>query len=58
VAEIFSSWFGPCQVIAPTIGNIMMKIDDAENKIHWLVLNLAKLEEDQKIAMQVCMRYM
>lgn len=38
VVEVYSSWFGSCQVIPPTINNIMLNIDDSENKIKWPVV--------------------
>src|SRR5437879_5849982 len=48
VCEVFGPSFGACQVLLPAINNTMLAIDDAENKLKWLVLNVAKLEEDQK----------
>mmetsp|Transcript_19130 Transcript_19130/g.37767 ORF Transcript_19130/g.37767 Transcript_19130/m.37767 type:complete len:882 (-) Transcript_19130:2885-5530(-) len=48
VVEVYSSWFGSCQVIAPTINSIMMSITDADAKIKWPVINIAKLEEEQR----------
>jgi hypothetical protein len=36
VVEVFSSAFGPCQVVAPMIHSIMLQYDDPMSKIKWL----------------------
>ena len=45
---MYCSWFGACQVILPTINDIMLSIDDSETKIAWPVINIGKLEEEQR----------
>jgi len=46
VAEIYGSTFGPCNAFLPTIHNIMIQITDADKKIRWVSVNVAKLEQD------------
>src|SRR5690242_19463415 len=48
VVEIYCGAFGNCQVVLPTINQIMLTIDDADDKLKWLVINVAKLEEEQR----------
>jgi hypothetical protein len=38
VCEVYCGAFGNCGVILPTINTIMMSIDDAEEKMKWLVV--------------------
>jgi hypothetical protein len=45
---VYCGFFGNCQVILPTINQLMLSVDDAEDKIKWLVINVAKLEEEQR----------
>lgn len=39
VAEIFSPYFGPCEVLVPAINNIMEKVTDAPDRIKWVVVS-------------------
>lgn len=48
MCEVYSGFFGNCQVILPTINTLMLNIDDSDDKIKWLVINVAKLEEEQR----------
>jgi hypothetical protein len=48
VVEVFSSAFGPCQVVAPMIHSIMLQYDDPMSKIKWLQINVAQLENDSR----------
>jgi thiol-disulfide isomerase/thioredoxin len=48
VVEIYSSFFGSCQAITPTIQTLMLSIEDSENKIRWPCINVAQLEEEQR----------
>jgi len=48
VAEIHSSWFGPCEVMLPTIQSIMIDVDDAPSKIKFALVNVSKLEDSQR----------
>ena len=48
IVEVFSSSFGSCQVILPTINSIMTNTPDSDQRIRWLTLNVGKLEEEQK----------
>ena len=50
VVELFSSSFGNCQVILPTINSVMTNTPEAEKKVRWLTVNVAKLEEEQRLA--------
>ena len=51
VVEVYSSSFGACQVILPTINSIMTNMGEgAEGKVKWLTINVGKLEEEQKVA--------
>jgi hypothetical protein len=38
VVEVYSSFFGSCQSIGPTINGIMLSYPDPESKIKWLVV--------------------
>lgn len=42
VCEVYCAGFGNCSVILPTINNVMLGIDDAEDKVKWLVVNTNK----------------
>ena len=39
IVEVYSTWFGPCQVILPTINKLMMGIDNSEAQIQWPVVH-------------------
>lgn len=52
IVEIYSSSFGQCHAIAPTINQIMLSIDDADNKVKWLQMDIRKVEEAQRNAME------
>jgi hypothetical protein len=38
VVELFSSWFGSCDAMAPTVQSLMIDIEDAESKLQWLTV--------------------
>ena len=51
VVEVYSTSFGSCQVILPTINSIMTNMGEgAEGRVKWLTINVGKLEEEQKAA--------
>lgn len=39
VCEVYCGAFGNCQVILPTINQIMLSVDNPESKIKWLVVS-------------------
>jgi hypothetical protein len=39
------------QVIGPTISEIMLNIEGSGEKIKWLCINVAKIEEEQRIVL-------
>ena len=49
VVELYCSTFGSCNVILPTINNIMVNIDNSSEKLKWLTVNIQKLEDEQKL---------
>lgn len=48
--EVFNTTFGPCQSFQPSISNIMLKIDDAEARVRWVYINVAKIEQESRLA--------
>jgi len=49
VVEIYSSWFGACQVMLPTINQAMLNLaPNVAEHVKWLVVNVGKLEEDAR----------
>ena len=52
IVEVYNSFFGSCASYTQNIQSFMLSVDDAEDKVSWLTINVAKIVQDTTAALQ------